>query len=47
MKRDGEPFKTKKSVRMYPGEMERISLRADMLEDVSVLSVEVEEVQEG
>lgn len=47
LKRDGEPFKTKKSVRMYPGEMERISLRADMLEDVSVLSVEVEEVQEG
>ncbi|NLI70434.1 MAG: FAD-dependent oxidoreductase [Firmicutes bacterium] len=46
LKGDGRILKTRKGIRIYPGEMEMMPLRADMLKDVSVLSVEVEEVPE-
>lgn len=48
LKIDGETVKNKKKVQVYPGEMERMSLKPEALSDCSVVSVEVmeKEVQE-
>ncbi len=46
VKKDGETVKSKKKARMYPGEMEMIKIKSDILEGSqnSNLTVEVEEV---